>query len=52
MLIKALLEEAGCYSWVALTNENRIVGLVRLRETYAKELAIGPLLGNDTVGFV
>lgn len=48
-MIKAFLQDSGSHCAVAMTPEDRIVALVRVRETYGKELTIGPLLGNDTV---
>ncbi|KAI6192337.1 Acetyltransferase, GNAT family [Aphelenchoides bicaudatus] len=48
-LIKSLLTEPQVHCGVAVTNENRIVSLVRVRETYNNELSIGPLLGNDAI---
>jgi len=48
-LIKALLCEPQSHCGVAVTNEKRIVALVRVRETFNSELSIGPLLGNDLI---
>jgi len=48
-LIKALLCEPESHSGVAFANNNQIVALVRVRETFGKELFIGPLLGNDSI---
>jgi len=48
-LIKALLCEPQSYSGVAVTNDNKIAAIARVRETFDKELFIGPLLGSDPI---
>jgi hypothetical protein len=48
-LIKSLLTESQAHCGIAVTSDNKIAALVRVRETYNNELSIGPLLGDNAV---
>jgi len=48
-LIKALLCEPQSKCAVAVTNDGKIVAMARVRETFNKELFIGPLLGENSI---
>lgn len=48
-MVKAILTQKESHALVALTAENRIVGLGAVRENLDGILSVGPLIGNDVV---